>query len=223
MENELSLNPAPQARATATWVGLGISLFSMLAIRQVFMLFTSPENQQAIVLREAVFWAAAAGLLWLVKKGEGLPLSSIGLGTSPLWKSALWGLAMAAASFAVALPIVHMSGYGHGAAAQRMDRLPLWLVTAIVVRAGVVEELFYRGFAIERLRALGLGKFMAVAIPLAIFGLGHWTGGGANILIALAVGAVLSGFYLWRRDLTANIFAHFLVDFIGNVLPRLLG
>jgi membrane protease YdiL (CAAX protease family) len=56
---------------------------------------------------------------------------------------------------------------------------------------------------------------------LAIFAVAHWTGGAANILIALVLGAILAGFYLWRRDLVANMIGHFLVDFVGNVLPRL--
>jgi membrane protease YdiL (CAAX protease family) len=85
----------------------------------------------------------------------------------------------------------------------------------------VVEELFYRGFAIERLEALGLNRYVAAAVPLIIFGVVHWTGGWANIVIALALGAMLSGFYLWRRDLVANMIGHFLVDFIANVVPKL--
>jgi len=89
-------------------------------------------------------------------------------------------------------------------------------------RAGVLEELFYRGYAIERLEALGLNRFWAGIIPLLIFGVAHWTGGWANIVIALVLGAVLTLFYLWRRDLVANMIGHFMVDFIANVLPRLL-
>ena len=53
------------------------------------------------------------------------------------------------------------------------------------------------------------------------FSIGHWTGGLANIVIALALGAILTGFYLWRRDLVANMFGHWLVDFVGNILPKL--
>lgn len=85
----------------------------------------------------------------------------------------------------------------------------------------MVEELFYRGYAIERLQMLGVGRFWSVTIPLVIFSLGHWSGGAANILIAFAAGAILTGFYLWRRDLVANMVGHGLVDFVANVLPRL--
>ena len=117
--------------------------------------------------------------------------------------------------------LVALTGYGHGPGSAAFEKLPLWLVTLIVLRAGVVEELFYRGYAIERLQALGLGRFWSAAIPLVIFAFAHWTGGWANILIALALGVILSGFYLWRRDLIANMIGHFLVDFVANVLPKL--
>ena len=95
------------------------------------------------------------------------------------------------------------------------------LDTLIVFRAGVVEELFYRGYAIERLQALGLNRYWAAAILLIIFALGHWTGGAANVVIAVALGGILAGFYLWRRDLIANMIGHFAVDFVANVLPKL--
>ena len=117
--------------------------------------------------------------------------------------------------------LAKMTGYGHGPGSSAFERLPLWLITMIVFRAGIVEELFYRGYAIERLEAMGLGKFAAVAVPLLIFAAAHYTGGAANVLIALVIGGILSGFYLWRRDLVANMIAHTLVDFVANVLPRL--
>ena len=56
-----------------------------------------------------------------------------------------------------------------------------------------------------------------MVIPLTIFGVAHWTGGWANILIALALGVILSVFYVWWRDLVANMIAYFLVDFMGNI------
>ena len=40
------------------------------------------------------------------------------------------------------------------------------------------------------------------------------------MVIALVLGAALTFFYLWQRDLVANMIGHFMVDFIANVLPR---
>jgi len=211
----------PAARNAATWLGLGIPLFGMLLIRQAFRAITTEPGTGLTLAREACMFLSAGGLLWLVRRGEGLPLSSIGIGTSPLWKSAAWGTATAVICLVVAGGLAALTGYGHGQASQAFAKLPLWVVTIVVLRAGIVEELFYRGFAIERLQALGFGRLVSWLIPLAIFGLGHWTGGAANILIALVLGAILTAFYQWRRDLVANMFGHFLVDFVANVLPAL--
>lgn len=219
MENVATM-PAPRSArvGAATWIGLFLSLFSMLIVRQIFTAFSPQPGTGMILLKEGVTWATAGALLWLVRRGEGLSLQSIGIGTSKWWKSVLWGLVTMVACFAVALVLIHFTHYGK--TTSYLDKLPLSVVTLIVLRAGVVEELFYRGFAIERLQAVGLSRAAAAAIPLAIFAVGHWTGGAANILIALALGAILTGFYLWRRDLVSNMIAHTLVDFIANVLPR---
>jgi membrane protease YdiL (CAAX protease family) len=130
-------------------------------------------------------------------------------------------LAIAAACGLIGGILAALTGYGHGPGSAAFEKLPLWLITLIVIRAGVVEELFYRGYAIERLQAVGLRPAWAAGIPLIIFALGHWTGGAANILIALALGAILTGFYVWRRDLVANMIGHGSVDFVANVLPNL--
>ena len=95
-------------------------------------------------------------------------------------------------------------------------------MTVIVFRAGFVEELFYRGYAIERLESLGWPQWAAAIVPLVIFAAMHVTGGPVNMLIAFTLGAILTAFYLWRQDLVANMIAHFLVDFIANVVPRLM-
>ena len=205
----------------ATWVGLFISLFALLIIRQLVGFFIPGITFASAVLKEALIWMSALTLLWIIRRGEHLPLRSIGLGTARWWKSILWGFVIAIVSMVILGAIAHLTDYGHGPGSAAFEKLPLWLITAIVFRAGVVEELFYRGYAIERLQMIGLGRFWSVAIPLVIFSLGHWTGGAANVLIAFVAALILTGFYLWRRDLVANMIGHGLVDFIANVLPKL--
>jgi uncharacterized protein len=205
----------------ATWGGLAISLFAMVVIRQVFVFFVPEPTFASALLKEALIWLNAVALIVIIRRGEHLPMRSIGLGTARWWKSILWSFIIAIVSAVAVVALAHLTGYGHGPGSAAFEKLPLWLITAIVLRAGVVEELFYRGYAIERLRMIGLGRFWSVAIPLAIFSLGHWSGGAANILIAFAAGLILTGFYLWRRDLAANMIGHGLVDFVANVLPKL--
>jgi uncharacterized protein len=212
---------APVKISTATGLGLFLSLFAMLLIRQSVSYFWPTLTFTAAIWKETLLWLSAITLLFIIRRGERLRLTSIGLGTSRWWKSILWGLAIAAACGLIGGILAALTGYGHGPGSAAFEKLPLWLITLIVIRAGVVEELFYRGYAIERLQAVGLTPAWAVGIPLIIFALGHWTGGAANILIALALGAILTGFYVWRRDLVANMIGHGSVDFVANVLPNL--
>jgi uncharacterized protein len=213
--------PVPAKVSRATWVGLAIALFAMVVIRQVFVFFVPEITFTSAVLKEALIWVSALALIVIIRRGEHLPMRSIGLGTARWWKSTLWGFVLALVSAVVVGVLAYVTGYGNGPGSAAFEKLPLWLITAIVLRAGVVEELFYRGYAIERLRMIGLGRFWSIAIPLVIFSLGHWSGGAANILIAFAAALILTAFYLWRRDLAANMIGHGLVDFVANVLPAL--
>ena len=212
--------PQPVIR-NITWVGLSLSLFTMLLVRQTVSNFSPTLTFTAAIWKESLIWLCAIALLVVIRRGERLPLTSIGVGTSRWWKSILWGLVIAVICALVGGALAALTGYGHGPGSTAFEKFPLWLITLIVFRAGVVEEFFYRGYAIERLQAAGLNRYWAAAIPLVIFALGHWTGGMANILIALALGGILAGFYLWRRDLIANMVGHFAVDFVANVLPKL--
>src|SRR6478672_7481853 len=211
----------PTKVSRATWAGLAIALFAMVAIRQVFVFFIPETTFASALLKESLIWVSALALIVIIRRGERLPMHSIGLGTARWWKSILWGFVIAIVSATAVGILAYLTGYGHGPGSAAFEKLPLWLITLVVFRAGVVEELFYRGYAIERLQMIGLGRFWSVTIPLVIFSLGHWSGGAANILIALAAGAILTGFYLWRRDLVANMIGHGSVDFVANVLPRL--
>lgn len=211
----------PERKSVVTWAGLFLSMFGMLVVRQAFRATTTEPGTTLTLAQEACMFLIAGGLIWLVRGAERLPLSSIGIGTSPTWKSLGWGVVTAVACVIPAALLVALTGYGHGQASRAFAKLPLWVVTVVVIRAGVVEELCYRAYPIERLQALGFGRWISWLVPLVIFALAHWTGGAANILIALVLGGVLTAFYQWRRDLLANMFGHFLVDFVANVLPAL--
>jgi len=205
----------------ATWLGLFVALFGMLIVRTVVYAFYPPYSFPAAAWRESLKWVCAIVLLLIIRFGERLPFRSVGIGRATIKSSVGWGAIIAVVCAVLAAGIIALTHYNGGESGAALAKLPLWLVTVIVLRAGVLEELFYRGYAIERLEALGLNRFWAGTIPLLIFAVAHWTGGWANIVIALVLGAVLTLFYIWRRDLVANMIGHFAVDFIGNVLPRL--
>ena len=203
-----------------TWVGLFISLFGFIALRLTFRAFGVSNSMPADLCRELVIWIMAALLILLIRRGEKLPLSSIRLGVEPWRQSVRFGCILAGLCGVTAWIVIMFTGYGHGPGSAEFNKMPIWFETLAVIRAGVVEELFFRGYAIERLESIGCGRFFSAAIPLAIFAATHWTGGIPNVIIAFVVGGVLTVFYLWRRDLVANMIGHGLSDFLGLVLPR---
>jgi CAAX protease family protein len=210
------------ANAGRTWVAVLFCLFVMLPIREIVKRLAPGSMVAADEFREALILGCAVGLLLFIHYVEKLPFTSIGIGTSVWWKSILWAIVTAAACFLAAGLIIHVTKFEGGPHAHDFDKLPLWLVTLIVFRAGFVEELFYRGYAIERLKSLGWPQWAVAIVPLLIFAGMHSYGGAMNVLMAFTLGAILTAFYLWRQDLVANMIAHFLVDFIANVVPRLI-
>jgi uncharacterized protein len=203
-----------------TWVGLFISLFGFIAVRLAFRTFGVSNSITADVWREIAVWIMATFLILLVRFGERLPLSSIRLGVAPWRQSIRFGCILTGLCGVTAWVVISFTGYGHGPGSAEFNKEPIWFETMAVIRSGIVEELFFRGYAIERLELIGCGRVLSAGIPLAIFAATHWTGGIPNIIIALVVGAVLTLFYLWRRDLVANMIGHGLSDFLGLVVPR---
>ena len=178
--------------------------------------------------REAIWWILGAGVLLWVVRLERLPLASIGL-RPPTFRSALWGIAAAILmmatvmlSYAVIFPMLGLKM--NMAAVGSITHVPLWLQTATMVRAGVVEEIVFRGYAIERIEALTGRRWLAGLVSAALFIAVHISGWGYAQLIVVAFGAlILTILYLWRRDLASNMLAHFLTDFVGFMLARLQG
>jgi membrane protease YdiL (CAAX protease family) len=207
-----------------TWIGLAIALFGLIIARQAVFYFYPNFRASAALWREALDWLCVLALFFIIRRGEHLRLDSVGLGRPRGWKSLAWGFALTVALIlagTVADVIAILSHYHLNEFAHQFTRLPVWLLALTCVRGGVAEELFYRGYAIERLNAFGLSRFWAAAIPVLIFSLGHWNTGWLNVVNAFLLGTVLSLFYIWRRDLVANMIGHFLVDLISVVGPRL--
>jgi uncharacterized protein len=203
-----------------TWLGLFIALFGFLVLRFGSRALGVSDTTAANVWKEVAVWIMAALLIALIRFGERLPLSSIRLGVAPWRQSLRYGCILTGLCGVSAWIVIQFTGYGHGPGSAEFNKMPIWLETLMVIRAGVVEELFFRGYAIERLEAMGSGRIFSAAIPLAILAAIHWTGGLPNIIIALVLGTIITVFYLLRRDLVANMIGHGLSDFLGLVLPR---
>jgi membrane protease YdiL (CAAX protease family) len=163
---------------------------------------------------QAALCAFAGVVLAIVVGWERMPLASIGL-RAPDWKTAASGIALAAAFvFAIgpfALRVVSWSGLPGfaGPFAANLGSMPRWYLVMAAVIGGTVEELLYRGYAVERLAALTSSYAVAGAMVVVAFSLAHlpfW--GPGPSLSTLITGAVLTAFYIWRRDVLANAIAH---------------
>lgn len=216
-----------QPRRGWTVAGLFIAMAGLpLLMGSYRLLVGAPASELPILLREGGVFLLLGALLWIVTRGERLPLSSVGLTINQPGRTALMGLGVSVALLAgtfAALGLIGALGLSYGGEAKGAFVTPIWLKLLIVLRAGLVEEIFYRGYAMDRLAALTGSRLVAALVPLAAFTLSHANGGIAGMLIALILGGILTGFYAWKRNLPAVILAHFLIDFIPNILLPLLG
>lgn len=174
--------------------------------------------------REIVWIAFAILMLLWITRVERLKLSSVGL-IRPDRKTFGWGLlatilliVTVMLSFAVIAPMLGLRQNATATAA--LVEVPLWLFILTPLVAGFSEELIYRGYAVERLEFLTGRPWLAGLIAGTAFLLTHWSWGGAQMIIVAFATVILTGLYMWRRDLSCCIFAHTAADLIGFTLAR---
>jgi membrane protease YdiL (CAAX protease family) len=170
------------------------------------------------------FWALAVLVLLYVVVVERRPLSSIGLKAPGLRDLVFAGLAAGVAAvgmtiiFSVVFPALHLK-LASTSANTALLAAPFWVRFMTVLRAAVTEEILFRGYGMERLGQWSKSMWLAALVTCAIFTYAHISGWGLPIvLIAGWGGIVLTLFYLWRRNLWANILLHWLVDAVGFLL-----
>ena len=95
------------------------------------------------LVREAIWWAIGALVLLWVWRVEHLPFASIGIRGLSLWGIG-WGIAAALAmiasfmvTYASIFPAFGLSM--NQAAVASITHVPLWLQTATMLRAGIIE------------------------------------------------------------------------------------
>jgi membrane protease YdiL (CAAX protease family) len=203
---------------------LALALFAFPALPIGFRELGRPGGNTAAYFVELGLFALTALLLWIVRRKEGKSWASLGLGR-PSWGQTAWleGLGVVAAFAALAATVLVLQAFGIESLQGDSLERPMSLLSLMIVRAGVVEEITYRGVAIDRMAQLTRSQTLGWRVPLFLFGVFHYNQGFSGIVIAWVVGAIPTALFLWKRNLWANIAMHFLVDFIPNVLLPLLG
>lgn len=213
-----------------SWAGIVLAAFGVPLII-LFFAQAAPEGSYGsgfILLREGVILAFTAAFLAWILLVEREPLASIGLHGRHWGKSILWGLAGMAISLALAALLLYVFSktgiaFGQGEEARKFDAVSPGVILVMVLRAGIAEEIFYRGYLMERLSRISRHWAIVFLMPLLLFALWHYRQGPGGVILSFFLGAVLAVMYWKKRDLKANIIAHFLVDFIPNLLLPFLG
>ena len=177
-----------------------VGLIAAIAGPPLLVLLGRGASFTTKVLLEVAYWAIAAFVLWMV------PLKSIGL-RRPTWMT--W---LSAAVLWIFCWFVLPRGTTPEmqSALHELAALPLWFRVVAGATGGIIEEILYRGYTIERLIWLTHRQWLAATVSVVAFTLAHIPAWGAGYSLAadLPFGIVMTLFYLWRRDLVANIVAH---------------
>jgi membrane protease YdiL (CAAX protease family) len=208
-----------------TVYGIIFALFAVPVLIQIFYILAAQGlySNTFIIARElSIFLITALFLAWMTRI-ENEPPDSIGLHNRHWGRSIMLALAGLVACLIVGgfvLFIFSKTGvaFGNGKEAERYRSISPAVILLMVLRAGLVEEIFYRGYLMERLEKIS-GKWIVYFLfPLIFFGLWHFRQGLPGIILSFSLGAVLAFMYWKKRDLKANIITHFMVDFIPNLL-----
>jgi membrane protease YdiL (CAAX protease family) len=203
-----------------TWLGLLLTYVSVSLTRFIFTrIFGEPLDDIPFIFRELINLGTVVLLFWLILKKEKLPLSSIGISRRPWKETALWTgiiFVLTLGAMLLALLLCKWMGLPFGDSTA-FDKLSAFSITLVCLRAGILEEVFMRGYQLERWNSIFQNKWVASALSLLPFALLHYTQGWSGIIISFAAGAVLTATYWWKRNLPANMIAHFLIDFLANI------
>jgi membrane protease YdiL (CAAX protease family) len=162
---------------------------------------------------QVLYCGMAAFVLWVLTTRERLPVASIGI-RRPTWSTLAWGALLFAAVQLLPFftrPFVQFFGsHGVDETLHQLAAIPLWFRLVLAITGGVIEETLYREYAIERLTAITNQRWLAGVASATVFGLAHipYWGVGFALSTDFPFGIVMTAFYLWRRDLVANMLAH---------------
>lgn len=178
-----------------------------------YVWFTSALELNPSPLADVAFqWGVALAVVGVAVGVENRSLASVGF-RRPRWLDAVYlvGTAVAAMSiFALTDPLVEALGLPvQGDAGTMSAGVGLSVALLRAVTAGVVEEILFRGYPVERLLEYADSPILAGVLTWGVFTVAHavtWPLG--NLLQISAVTAVFTAVYLRRRTLVPVVGAH---------------
>jgi membrane protease YdiL (CAAX protease family) len=210
------MNTKNQTRI-AMWVGLFVAL--VLPFLLDLILGRKPEDMaipSRVVITIVEEWAVAILLLAIVIFWERQSLASLGIKkmTGRDWLWGILGFVIGAISFMLTGPIVNALGLGTTSAGiMQLAQVPFLLRMAVVLTAGITEEIMFRGYPIERLHTLTGRLGLSAALAYIVFVLLHIPFWGLGGTIQIGVWSIIvTLLYIKRRNLPACMLMHILND-----------
>lgn len=201
------------------------SLFGLLVfLAYPFLLKLLPLD---LMLGEVFMWLLLLFIILWIYIVEKRTIASIGWKKMTV-KSTFWGFGLGVLLF-ILFGVITMAIQAIGLelnqeTAELIASQPFPFLMLIALRAGVVEEVLYRGYAFERIFDLTKSKFLAALVPVIIFALAHLSWGIGHLVFVFFAGGLFMLVYISKRNLALIIIAHFVTDVIALlVLPLLLG
>ncbi len=187
--------------------------------------WVAPDGAVSDLVAYVKWLGTAAAILVWVTLVEKRPLGSLGI-RRPGWDTFGWALVMTTAlvasmvlSYALILPALDLEL--NRAATKSITDLSVAGQIALFVRAGITEEIIFRGYPIERFQELTRSKWIAAIVPGVLFVAGHYWWGAAQMIVVAFGTVIFTLFYVWRRDLICCMIAHVSADLIGFTMARL--
>ena len=230
-----SPHQARQHGILPTAIGLAVALAGPFLIQLVVaprVLQPLVRPNTAVMLTQSLLWLLTCGVVAITVCWERKPLSSLGV------RSISWPLGLLAGALgvvlSVAVPVLTlvvnqlMPPSQGGTVESVTTSAPAGLLLFTVLTAVVIEEVLFRAYPIERLARLTGTPWPGAMLSLAafvMFHLGGWNLGHV-VGVVLPLGAIMTGLYIWRRNLLVVVIAHVLIDLpliliALGVLPQL--
>jgi membrane protease YdiL (CAAX protease family) len=197
-----------------TAIGLVIALGGAPIFVAVTAAIFGPSPTFPVQVALQVLHVVMAGcVVWIVVRGERKPLASIGLRAPDRMTFVLGVLGCACAFYLLPLatdPLSRWIGASTATGVATLATLPVWFRLVLAVSGGAIEELLYRGYAIERLSTMLGRRWAAGLLSMIFFAAAHVPEWGWQFALAadLPFGILMTLLYLWRRDVVACALAH---------------
>ena len=212
-ERDVTASPSPSRRAQ---IAFGLVLALVLPLCHLGSIGRRFSGLGPLWGGEVLWWVLVAVIILYVTRAEHRPLASIGFrvpGAADIGIAIVAALVMVAligVIFTVVLPALHLSVTRQLNAARDA---PILFRVLQVTRAAVAEEITFRGYGYERIQEISGSRWLAAVSTWALFTIAHLSSWGwAQVIIAAAGGLILTILYAWRRNLWANMLAHWLTD-----------